>query len=242
VRAPDGGSCWRVPTTTGSWTSARQRHSGCSRRDIALAALDFALEELALRIGRAASSPSAAVFHGRFSSIPLPHHPYYTILGRTERLGNQAAVHTRQTGLETRWTSHGPFFKKDPDRLVQPSAPGRGAAGPFAAAAAARSNTTLRGAHAVGHPNGADPGQLARQPQFVASTLIGYTSWSVYPAMRWFSVAHRNASWMQEVLGKMEALDIRVPITLLPPFSGHTEPKRCGSTARSLLGFYAENG
>jgi hypothetical protein len=39
---------------------------------------------------------------------------------------------------------------------------------------------------------------------FVASTLIGFTVMERYPAIK-VVVAHGKASWMQEVLEKMEA-------------------------------------
>src|SRR5258707_15573001 len=54
-------------------------------------------------------------------------HPYYDPLwAELERLGITAAVHATPGLWNPEWTSHGPFFEKIKDRLVQPIAPGGG--------------------------------------------------------------------------------------------------------------------
>ena len=63
---------------------------------------------------------------------------------------------------------------------------------------------------------------------FVASTLIGFTVMQRYPRMK-VVVAHGKASWMEEVLEKMEA-STRVIPSCTPIPSART-PKQCGRRA-----------
>src|SRR6202790_1134858 len=72
---------------------------------------------------------------------------------------------------------------------------------------------------------------------FVASTLIGYTVMERYPAMK-VIVAHGKASWMQEVLEKMEASTRVIPLLHHYPVS--TEPEEMWEHGNVMLGFDAE--
>ena len=72
---------------------------------------------------------------------------------------------------------------------------------------------------------------------FVASTLIGFTVMERYPAMK-VVVAHGKASWMQEVLEKMEASTRVIPLLHHYPVS--TEPEEMWERGNVMLGFDAE--
>src|SRR4029077_6377159 len=72
---------------------------------------------------------------------------------------------------------------------------------------------------------------------FVASTLIGYTVMERYPAMK-VIVAHGKASWMQEVLEKMETSTRVIPLLHHYPVS--TEPEETWEHGNVMLGFDAE--
>src|SRR6267142_2619929 len=123
--------------------------------------MDFALEELA----RVAQLPSVrAVFiRPMFVEDRYLNHPYYDPLwAELERLGITAAVHATPGLWNSEWTSHGPFFEKIKDRLVQPIAPG-GGGGPFCRGCG-REQYHLHPRHTTRPSAGADPGALARQP------------------------------------------------------------------------------
>src|SRR5262245_61943216 len=72
---------------------------------------------------------------------------------------------------------------------------------------------------------------------FVASTLVGFTVMERYPAMK-VVVAHGKASWMQEVLEKMEASTRVIPLLHHYPVS--TEPEEMWERGNVMLGFAAE--
>ena len=198
--------------------------------------MDFALEELA----RVAQLPSVrAVFiRPMFVEDRYLNHPYYDPLwAELERLGITAAVHATPGLWNPEWTSHGPFFEKIKDRLVQPIAPG-GGGGPFAGGSGgAGQTTTFTGATPLGHPMAPILANWLDNHMFVASTLIGYTVMERYPAMK-VVVAHGKASWMQEVLEKMEASTRVIPLLHHYPVS--TEPEEMWEHGNVMLGFDAE--
>jgi len=118
--------------------------------------MDFALDELQ----RVVRIPAVRAVYIRpmFVENRYLNHPYYDPLwAELERLGITAAVHATPGLWNSEWTSHGPFFEKIKDRLVQPITPG-GGAGPFAGGSGgAGQTTTFTGATPLGHP-------LARRP------------------------------------------------------------------------------
>jgi hypothetical protein len=97
--------------------------------------MDFALEELQ-RVA-CISSFCAVFIRPMFLEGRYLNHPHYDPLwAELERLEITAAVHATPGLWNPEWTSHGPFFEKIKDRLVQPALPG-GAEGHLPAAAAA---------------------------------------------------------------------------------------------------------
>ena len=197
---------------------------------------DFALEELR----RVVPLPSfrAVFIRPMFVEDRYLNHPYYDPLwAELERLGITASVHATPGLWNPEWTSHGPFFEKVKDRLVQPAAPG-GGGGPFAGGGGgAAQTTTFAGAMPLGHPLAPILANWLDNHMFVASTLIGFTVMERYPAMK-VVVAHGKASWMQEVLEKMEASTRVIPLLHHYPVS--TEPEEMWERGNVMLGFDAE--
>ena len=198
--------------------------------------MDFALEELR-RLTRAASL-RAIFIRPVFVEDRYLNHPYYDPLwAELERLGMTAAVHATPGLWNPEWTSHGPFFEKIKDRLVQPIAPG-GGGGPFAGGSGgAGQTTTFTGATPLGHPMAPILANWLDNHMFVASALIGFTVMERYPAMK-VVVAHGKASWMQEVLEKMEASTRVIPLLHHYPVS--TEPEELWEHGNVMLGFDGE--
>jgi predicted TIM-barrel fold metal-dependent hydrolase len=186
--------------------------------------MDFALEELQ----RVARIPSVrAVFiRPMFLEDRYLNHPYYDPLwAELERLGITAAVHATAGLWNPEWTSHGPFFEKIKDRLVQPIAPG-GGGGPFAGGSGgAGQTTTFTGATPLGHPLAPILANWLDNHMFVASTLIGFTVMERFPAMK-VVVAHGKASWMQEGARKDSS-------QMDPRYITAMRPASCATTARS---------
>jgi predicted TIM-barrel fold metal-dependent hydrolase len=196
--------------------------------------MDFALEELQ----RVAPMPCfrAAFLRPMFIEDRYLNHPYYEPLwAELERLGITAAVHATPGLWNPEWTSHGQFIEKVKNRLVQVAVPG-GGGGPFSGGGAT-SNTNFVHATPLGHPVAPILAPWLDNHMFVASTLIGFTVMERYPAMK-VIVAHGKASWMQEVLEKMEASTRVIPLLHHYPVS--TEPEETWEHGNVMLGFDAE--
>ena len=137
------------------------------------------------------------------------------------------------------WTSHGPFIEKVKDRLTQTPALGGGGGGAFAGGSTDDRNraSPATGMSALGHPLAPLLSHWLDNHLFVASTLIGYTVMERFPEMK-VVVAHGKASWMEEVLEKMEASTRVIPLQHHYPVS--TEPEEMWEEGRVMLGFDAE--
>jgi predicted TIM-barrel fold metal-dependent hydrolase len=198
--------------------------------------MDFALEELARVAGIA--SVRAVFIRPMFLEDRYLNHPYYDPLwAELEGRGIAAAVHAAPGLWNPEWTSHGPFFEKIKDRLAQPPVPG-GGGGPFAGGSGgAGQSITFIGATPLGHPLAPILANWLDNHMFVASTLIGFTVMERYPPMK-VVVAHGKASWMQEVLEKMEASTRVIPLLHHRPVS--TEPEAMWEHGNVMLGFDAE--
>jgi uncharacterized protein len=199
--------------------------------------MDFALEELQ----RVAQVPSvrAAFIRPMFVEDRYLNHPYYDPLwAALERHEMTAAVHATAGLWNPEWTSHGPFFEKVKDRLALPPVPG-GGGGPFAGGSggAGQSITFARRTPPLGHPLAPILAPWLDNHMFVASTLLGFTVMERYPSMK-VVVAHGKASWMQEVLEKMEASTRVIPLLHHYPVS--TEPEETWEHGNVMLGFDAE--
>ena len=207
------------------------------RRDIAAAEHGFrARGDYSGWRGCRASAPSSS---GRCSSktaistIPITIRcgPNWSSSGSPRRCTRRRACGTRngpRTGRSSRRSRTG---------LAQPPVPG-GGGGPFAGGSGgAGQSTTFIGATPLGHPLAPILAPWLDNHMFVASTLIGFTVMERYPAMK-VVVAHGKASWMQEVLEKMEASTRVIPLLHHYPVS--TEPEEMWEHGNVMLGFDAE--
>ena len=167
-------------------------------------------------------------------------HPYYDPLwAELESLGLAAAVHPTAGLWNPEWTSHGPFIEKVKGRLTQTPALNGGGGGAFAGGGTDDRNrvSPATGMVPLGHPLAPILSHWLDNHMFVASTLIGYTVMERFPEMK-VVVAHGKASWMEEVLEKMEASTRVIPLQHYYPVS--TEPEEMWDEGRVMLGFDAE--
>jgi predicted TIM-barrel fold metal-dependent hydrolase len=199
--------------------------------------MDFALEELQ-RVARLTCFRGAFIrpmfIEGRYFT-----HPYYDPLwAELESLDVTATVHPTPGLWNPEWTSHGPFFEKIKGRLDQPPILG-GGGGPFAGGGSGMQGAASFFAAAVplGHPVAPILSYWLDNHMFVASTLIGFTVMQRYPKMK-VVVAHGKASWMEEVLEKMEASTRVIP--LLHSYPVRTDPEEMWEEGHVMLGFDAE--
>ena len=89
----------------------------------------------------------------------------------------------------------------------------------------------------LGHPIAPIISHWLDNHMFVASTLIGFTVMQRYPDMR-VVVAHGKASWMEEVLEKMEASTRTIP--LLHTYPVRTDVEEMWEEGNVMLGFDAD--
>jgi predicted TIM-barrel fold metal-dependent hydrolase len=89
----------------------------------------------------------------------------------------------------------------------------------------------------LGHPIAAILAPWLDNHMFVSSTLIGFTVMQRYPRMK-VVVAHGKASWMEEVLEKMEASTRTIP--LLHHYPVRTDTEAMWDEGKVMLGFDAE--
>ena len=198
--------------------------------------MDYALEELQ----RIAAIPCfrGAFIRPMFLEDHYFTHPYYDPLwAELERLGLVAAVHPTPGLWNPEWTSHGPFFEK-----IKPASRSDSAAGrrwrPVRRRQRRLGQTSFFTAfHQLGHPMAPILSNWLDNHMFVASTLIGFTVMQRFPAMK-VVVAHGKASWMEEVLEKMEASSRVIP--LLHHYPVRTDTDEMWEEGNVMLGFDAE--
>ena len=89
----------------------------------------------------------------------------------------------------------------------------------------------------LGHPIAPILSYWLDNHMFVAATLIGFTVMQRYPNMK-VVVAHGKASWMEEVLEKMEASTRTIP--LLHHYPVRTDTEEMWHEGKVMLGFDAE--
>lgn len=202
---------------------------------IPLQNLDFAIEELE----RIATIPCfrGAFIRPMFLEDRYFTHPYFDDLwGALEDLQITAAVHPA-TGLwNPEWTSHAPFIEKMKDRLSQVTVLQESGGGPNAGGGNG-ANLGFSAAGELGHPMAQIISPWLDNHMFVGATLIGFTVMQRYPRMK-VVVAHGKASWMDEVLEKMEASALTTP--LLHKYPVRTDPEEMWEEGEVMLGFDAE--
>jgi len=165
-------------------------------------------------------------------------HPYYDPLwAELESLGTTLAVHPTAGLWNPEWTSHGPFIEKVKGRLNQHSGIMSAGGGPFAGGGAGSTFTFFSASPPLGHPVSQVLSYWLDNHMFVAATLIGFTVMQRYPNMK-VVVAHGKASWMEEVLEKMEASTRTIP--LLHHYPVRTDTEEMWKEGKVMLGFDAE--
>ncbi|MSP03799.1 MAG: amidohydrolase [Acetobacteraceae bacterium] len=198
--------------------------------------LDFAIEELQ-RIEKIPCFRGVFLrpmfIEGRYYT-----HPFYDPLwAELERSGLTAAVHPTPGLWNPEWTSHGPFAEKIKNRMSQPAVMG-GGGGPGSGGGNGAAGTRLYSSTApLGHPMAPILSYWLDNHLFVASTLLGYSVMERYPRMK-VAMAHGKASWMEEVLEKMEASTRVIP--LLHHFPVRTDTEELWEEGNVMLGFDAE--
>jgi predicted TIM-barrel fold metal-dependent hydrolase len=199
---------------------------------IPLQSTDFAIAEL----DRIAASPCfRGVFirpmflEGRYFT-----HPYFEPLwAELERRQLVVAVHPSAGLWNPEWTSHGPFVEKIKDRLED----GFGITGGPLSGGGPGTEMGFKSGQQMGHPIAPILAPWLDNHMFVASTLIGFAAMQRYPDMK-VVVAHGKASWMEEVLEKMEASALAFPLSYHYPV--RTDPEVMWQEGHVLLGFDAE--
>ena len=163
-------------------------------------------------------------------------HPYFEALfAEVERRGLVAAVHPSAGLWNPEWTSHGPFFEKVKDRLEAGYGPMAGG-GP-AAGGSAGPEMGFRSGMKIGHPIAPILSPWLDNHMFVAAALIGFGAMQRYPDLK-VVMAHGKASWLEEVLEKMEASTRTLPLSYHYPI--RTDPEVMWEEGSVLLGFDAE--
>jgi uncharacterized protein len=197
--------------------------------------MDYALEEL--RRIRAIACFRAAFIRPMFLEGRYFTHPYYDPLwAALESLELAAAVHPTSGLWNPEWTSHGPFMEKVKGRLNHHQFIAVAGGGPSAGGGTAR-GFAFSASPPMGHPIAPILSYWLDNHMFVASTLIGFTVMQRYPKMK-VVVAHGKASWMEEVLEKMEASTRTIP--LLHYYPVRTDTDRLWEEGNVMLGFDAE--
>jgi predicted TIM-barrel fold metal-dependent hydrolase len=164
-------------------------------------------------------------------------HPFYEPLwAELEDLGLTAAVHPG-TGLwNPEWTSHAPFFEKINRRFNERSVMAEAGGGPHAGGGG-HQGFMFVATPPLGHPIAPILSPWLDNHMFVAGVLIGFTVMQRYPKMK-VVVSHGKASWMEEVLEKMEASTKTFP--LLHYYPVRTDVEEMWEEGKVMLGFDAE--
>ena len=164
-------------------------------------------------------------------------HPYYDpFWAEVEQLNLTLAVHPA-TGLwNPEWTSHAPFIEKVNRRLNQLTLLREAGGGPFAGGGTG-ANFTFAALQPLGHPVAPILSPWLDNHMFVAATLIGFTVMQRYPNLK-VVMAGGQASWMEEVLEKMEASTLTIPPVHYYPV--RTDVEEMWEEGHVLLCFDAE--
>jgi predicted TIM-barrel fold metal-dependent hydrolase len=197
--------------------------------------MDYAVEELR-RVSKVPCFRGAFIrpmfIEGRYFT-----HPYYDPLwAELESLGITAAVHPTAGLWNPEWTSHGPFFEKVKNRINQRALIATAGGGP-AAGGGTDQTSAFTASPPMGHPIAPILAPWLDNHMFVAAALIGFTVMQRYPKMK-VVVAHGKASWMEEVLEKMESSTRTIP--LLHYYPVRTDVEEMWEEGHVMLGFDAE--
>lgn len=162
-------------------------------------------------------------------------HPYFETLYREiEARELVAAIHPSAGLWNPEWTSHGPFFEKVKRRLGDGYG---GMGGGPAAGGGGGPGMGFRSGMDLGHPIAPILSPWLDNHMFVAAALIGFGAIQRYPNLK-VSLPHGKASWLEEVIEKMEASTRTLPLSYHYPI--RTDPEEMWEDANVVLGFDAE--
>jgi predicted TIM-barrel fold metal-dependent hydrolase len=200
---------------------------------IPLQNMDFAREEL----HRIAEIPCfrGVFIRPVFVEDRYLNHPYYEPLwSELEASGVTGAVHPAAGLWNPEWNSHGPFIEKVKGRLTQIGGLLGSGGGPGAGGGSMLFQVYST---PLGHAMAPILSHWLDNYLFVGSTLLGFSVMQRYPKMK-MVVAHGKATWMEEVLEKMEASTRTIPLQHFYPV--RTDPEEMWRDGHVMLGFDAE--
>jgi predicted TIM-barrel fold metal-dependent hydrolase len=194
--------------------------------------MEFAIDELR----RVAKVPCfrGAFIRPAFAEDRYLTHPYYDPLWEElQTLQIAAAVHSTSGLWNPELTSHGQFIEKVKGRMSQSMFFGAGGG------AGAGGGSTIFQVTGIplGHSVAPVLSYWLDNYMFVASTLLGFSVMQRYPKMK-VVVAHGKATWMEEVLEKMEASTKTIPLMHVYPV--RTDVEEMWKDGHVMLGFDAE--
>ena len=198
--------------------------------------MDFAIEELH-RITKIPCFRGAFIRPMFIENRYFTHAYYNPLWAALEELGITAAVHPASGLWNPEWTSHAQFIEKMKGRsTVQIFLPEAGG-GPSAGGGNGGGGILPLPGRDLGHPMSPIIAPWLDNHMFVASTLLGFSVMARYPKMK-VVMAHGKASWMEEVLEKMEASALTFPVINTYPVT--TDPEELWEHGEVMLGFDAE--
>ncbi len=194
--------------------------------------MEFAIDEL----HRVAKLPCfrGVFIRPAFVEDRYLNHPYYDPLWEElQTLGLAAAVHPTPGLWNPELTSHGQFIEKVKARGSQSMFFGAGGG----ATAGGGSTIFQVSGISLGHSIAPVLSYWLDNYLFVASTLLGFSVMQRYPKMK-VVMAHGKATWMEEVLEKMEASTKTIPLMHVYPV--RTDVEEMWKEGHAMLGFDAE--
>jgi predicted TIM-barrel fold metal-dependent hydrolase len=202
---------------------------------VPLQSMDFTVEELR-RVAKISCFRGAFIrpmfLEGHYFTHPI----YNPLWAELESLGLTAAVHPGAGLWNPEWTSHAQFFEKVNRRFNQRSVIADLGGGP-SAGGGGQQGFTFVATPPLGHPVAPILSPWLDNHMFVASALIGFTVMQRFPNMK-VVVSHGKASWMEEVLEKMEASTRTFPLLHFYPV--RTDVEELWEEGKVMLGFDAE--
>ncbi len=197
--------------------------------------MDYTVEELR-RVSKIGCFRGAFIRPMFIEGVYFTHPFYEPLWTELEDLGIAAAVHPASGLWNPEWTSHGPFFEKVKGRLNQHEFISVAGGGPSAGGGTAKA-FAFSASPPLGHPIAPILSPWLDNHMFVASSLLAFTVMQRFPKMK-VVVSHGKASWMEEVLEKMEASTRTIP--LLHHYPVRTDVEELWEEGNVMLGFDAE--
>lgn len=200
---------------------------------IPLQNMDFALEELD-RVSNIDCFKSVFI-RPVFVESRYLNHPYYDPLWEDmSKSGLVGSVHPTPGLYNPEWTSNGPFIEKIRSRLNQSATRGSSIGG--GAFAGGGSEVSAAAGRDIGHPLSPIIANWLDAYMFIG-VMLSFSLTARYEGIK-LVVAHSKATWMEEVLEKVEASTKTMPLTHFFPV--RTDVEEFWEESKVLLGFDAD--